>query len=138
MMHDAGYIHRDIDPTNIMITTDGHIKLIDFGIAKKFTTLTNHDKHLTQAGQFVGKPEYAAPELVLGAINEQSQTTDLYAVGILLFQCIVGHVPFQGDRADILQKQLHSPLPLKLIKNRDLRAIIARATVFSPIAAHAR
>lgn len=127
-MHDAGYIHRDIDPTNIMITTDGHIKLIDFGIAKKFTALTNHDKHLTQAGQFVGKPEYAAPELVLGAINEQNQTTDLYAVGILLFQCIVGHVPFQGDRADVLQKQLHAPLPLKLIKNRDLRAIIARAT----------
>lgn len=127
-MHDAGYIHRDIDPTNIMITSDGHIKLIDFGIAKKMNSLTTHDKHLTQAGQFVGKPEYAAPELVLGAINEQNQTTDIYAVGILLFQCIVGHVPFEGDRSDILQKQLHAPLPLKLIKNVGLRKIIAQAT----------
>lgn len=127
-MHDAGYIHRDIDPTNIMITTDGHIKLIDFGIAKKMNSLTTHDKHLTQAGQFVGKPEYAAPELVLGAINEQNQTTDIYAVGILLFQCIVGHVPFEGDRSDILQKQLHAPLPLKLIKHKGLRAVIAQAT----------
>lgn len=127
-MHDAGYIHRDIDPTNIMITTDGHIKLIDFGIAKKMNSLTTHDKHLTQAGQFVGKPEYAAPELVLGAINEQNQTTDIYAVGILLFQCIVGHPPFEGDRSDILQKQLHAPLPLKLIKHKGLRAIIAQAT----------
>ena len=127
-MHDAGYIHRDIDPTNIMITTDGHIKLIDFGIAKKMNSLTTHDKHLTQAGQFVGKPEYAAPELVLGAINEQNQTTDIYAVGILLFQCIVGHPPFEGDRSDILQKQLHSPLPLKLIKHKGLRAIVAQAT----------
>lgn len=127
-MHDAGYIHRDIDPTNIMITSDGKIKLIDFGIAKKMNSLTTHDKHLTQAGQFVGKPEYAAPELVLGAINEQNQTTDIYAIGILLFQCIIGHVPFEGDRNEILQKQLHSPLPLKLIKHRGLRKIIETAT----------
>lgn len=127
-MHDAGYIHRDIDPTNIMITVDGHIKLIDFGIAKKMSSLTAHDKHLTQAGQFVGKPEYAAPELVLGAIDEQNQTTDIYAVGILLFHCIVGHPPFEGDRSDVLQKQLHSPLPLKLIKHKRLREIIAKAT----------
>lgn len=127
-MHDAGFIHRDIDPTNIMITSNGHIKLIDFGIAKKMNSLTGHDKHLTQAGQFVGKPEYAAPELILGAIDEQNQTTDIYAVGILLFQCIVGHVPFEGDRSDVLQKQLHSPLPLKLIKHKGLRKIIAKAT----------
>lgn len=127
-MHDAGYIHRDIDPTNIMITSDGHIKLIDFGIAKKIKSLTTGDKHLTQAGQFVGKPEYAAPELILGSINEQDQTTDIYAVGILLFQCIVGHIPFQGNRTDIIQKQLNSPLPLSLIKHKGLRRIIQRAT----------
>jgi serine/threonine-protein kinase len=127
-MHDNGYIHRDIDPTNIMITADGRIKLIDFGIAKKMNNLTTGDKHLTQAGQFVGKPEYAAPELVLGAINEQNQTTDIYAVGILLFQCIVGHVPFEGDRSDILQKQIHKPLPLGLIKHKGLRRVIATAT----------
>lgn len=127
-MHDAGYIHRDISPDNIMITSDGHIKLIDFGIAKKMHTLTSHDKHLTQAGQFIGKPDYAAPEQVIGAIDEQNQTTDLYAVGILLFQCIVGHPPFKGDRADILLKQRNSPLPLKLIKNKAFRKIIAKAT----------
>ena len=127
-MHDAGYIHRDIDPTNIMITMDGHIKLIDFGIAKKMNSLTNHDKHLTQAGQFVGKPWYAAPELVLGAIDEQNQTTDIYAIGILLFQCIVGHVPFEGDRSEVLQKQIHSPLPVKFIKHKGLREIVAKAT----------
>ena len=127
-LHDAGFIHRDIDPTNIMVTTAGQVKLIDFGIAKQMRSLTTGDKSLTVAGAFMGKPEYAAPELVLGDIKSQDQTTDIYAVGILLFQCIVGHPPFEGDRADVLQMQLHSKMPLHLIRNSDMRRVIATAT----------
>lgn len=127
-LHDAGYIHRDIDPTNIMITSDGHVKLIDFGIAKQMRSLTSHDKSLTVAGVFMGKPEYAAPELVLGDIKSQDQTTDIYSVGILLFQCIVGHPPFEGDRHEVLAMQLHKKMPLHLIKNKGIRKIIETAT----------
>ena len=127
-LHDAGYVHRDIDPSNIMLTADEHIKLIDFGIAKQVNKLTTNDRGLTTTGSFMGKAEYAAPELVLGDLKHQNQTTDIYAMGILLFQCIVGHVPFEGPSHEVLEKQLHKKLPLQLIKDKGLRNIIACAT----------
>lgn len=126
-LHDAGYIHRDIDPSNIMITDDEHIKLIDFGICKQMKNLTTNDKALTVAGAFMGKPEYASPELALGDLKFQNQTTDIYAVGILLYQCILGHVPFEGTRFQILDKQLKEKVPVKNIANKELRRIVQKA-----------
>lgn len=110
-LHDAGYIHRDIDPSNIFITEDEHIKLIDFGICKQMKNLTTNDRALTVAGAFMGKPEYASPELALGDLKHQNKSTDIYAMGVLLYQCITGNVPFEGTRFDVLDKQVKEKLP---------------------------
>jgi serine/threonine protein kinase len=127
-LHNSGYIHRDIDPTNIMVTSDRHIKLIDFGIAKQLSSLNTQDKNLTVTGVFVGKPEYAAPELALGDVKHQNRTTDIYAVGIVLFQLIVGHPPFDGEMTKVLQDQIHTKTPLGVIKDKPLKRIIGKAT----------
>lgn len=126
-LHDAGFIHRDIDPSNIMITSDGKVKLIDFGIARQISSLAPEHK-LTSVGNFLGKASYAAPELVLGDLEHQNATTDIYAMGILLFQLCTGHLPFDGPVQEVLEMQRFSQLPLEEIKNRKLRKVIGKAT----------
>ena len=127
-LHDAGYIHRDIDPSNIMVTSEGKIKLIDFGIAKKTNELGTNDKQLTSAGQFVGKTHYAAPELLLGDLKHQDCTTDIYSLGITLFQLITGHLPFDGSFQEVYEKQLQAKMPLKEVEDKTVRKIMERAT----------
>lgn len=126
-LHDKGYIHRDIDPSNIMITADGKVKLIDFGIAKKLSDIQGEKSHLTMAGQFMGKAAYASPELVLGDIAHEDPSTDLYAVGVVLFQLLTGHLPFDGPRQEILEAQLKTPAPVGQIKDKKMRAIVSKA-----------
>lgn len=127
-LHDKGYIHRDIDPSNIMVTADRKVKIIDFGIAKQLSTLNTQDQMLTTAGQFMGKATYAAPELVVGDVVHQNKTTDIYAVGILLFQLITGHLPFDGATHEVLDMQLHKKMPLQEIAQKNIRKIIGKAT----------
>lgn len=127
-LHDKGYIHRDLDPSNIMITHDRKVKIIDFGIAKHLNSLNTQDQQLTNTGQFIGKASYAAPELVLGDVRNQNITTDIYAVGVMLYQFIVGSLPFDGTMAEVIKKQLNEKIPLKLVPYKAIRRIISKAT----------
>lgn len=88
--HQKGILHRDIKPANLMVTPDATVKLMDFGIARA----TNDMPRLTQANRIVGTLEYMAPELIKGEMP--SAQSDIYAMGVLLYELVSGNVPFDS------------------------------------------
>ena len=132
-MHKAGYIHRDLAPSNIMLSSSNQLKIIDFGIAKKLGQLKPNDHPATAQGCCPYTPDYAAPELCTGSVTDLNFTTDIYAVGIILFELLTGHVPFKGDRYQIAHQQMHASLPLNQVNiggavGRSMRGVIRKAT----------
>ncbi|WP_245879162.1 protein kinase domain-containing protein, partial [Streptomyces reticuliscabiei] len=90
--HEMGLVHRDIKPGNVMVTRRGVVKVMDFGIAR---AMQSGVTSMTQTGMVVGTPQYLSPEQALGrAVDARS---DLYSVGIMLFQLVTGRLPFNAD-----------------------------------------
>lgn len=126
-LHDNGYIHRDIDPTNIMVTRDKKIKLFDFGIARKLGDIDS-----SESGLMVSKVAYASPELISGEIHKHSKPTDFYMIGILLYQLMTGRLPFEGDLHEIIEQHRSKSVPLAPLKRKEIKTIISKATEKDP------
>jgi len=107
--HEAGIVHRDLKPKNIMVTTDGVVKVLDFGLAKQMTP-SSSDTQLTRAGTTMGTPAYMSPEQAKGeAIDHRS---DIFSFGIILYELAYGRHPFEGaDQLDTLYNIVHAETP---------------------------
>lgn len=104
-VHSKNIVHRDIKPSNILIRSDGEVKLADFGIAK----LAGMPRH-TQTGMTIGTYQYMSPEQVLG--KELDARSDIYSMGITLFEMVTGRPPFDGETEfDICRQHLETNLP---------------------------
>ena len=125
--HAAGLVHRDIKPANILIGTNGSVKVADFGIARALNAPT--ESNLTQAGAVMGTATYFSPEQAQGA--QPDPRSDLYSLGVVMYEMIAGRPPFTGDNpVSIAYQQVHDyPTPLnQLVADvpRPFEAIVAK------------
>ncbi|MEM4409777.1 MAG: serine/threonine-protein kinase, partial [Candidatus Caldarchaeum sp.] len=103
--HLRGVIHRDVKPSNVLVSEDGVVKLMDFGIAR----VTGGERH-TKTGVLVGTPEYMAPELWEG--KDADKFSDLYSLGVMAYELLTGEVPFRGDTPIAIGfKHVHGHVP---------------------------
>ena len=131
-IHQQGVVHRDLKPENIMIDADDNIKLVDFGIASNAGS-----RRLTFAkfSQIMGTPDYISPELVKGKRGDAR--SDIYALGVILYEMLTGQVPFTGDNPLLIMNDrlLNNPVPPREIDpsiSPQLQEVIYRALERDP------
>ncbi len=106
--HDNGIVHRDLKPANIMINRQGEPVIVDFGLARRADA---EDATLTRLGELLGTPAYMSPEQVEGISENIGPRSDLYSLGVILFELLTGRRPYQGSAASVLAQILRDPAP---------------------------
>ncbi len=120
--HATGLVHRDIKPGNLLVSASGVVKITDFGIAYAAGSAP-----LTRTGTVIGTPAYLAPERLAGVIA--GPASDLYALGIVAYECLAGAVPFAGTALEVALAHQRQPLPpLPPIMPREVAALVADLT----------
>jgi serine/threonine protein kinase len=131
--HEAGIIHRDLKPANVLLTQEGEPKITDFGLAKQ----AGGKADLSKSGAIMGTPAYMAPEQGEGKGREVGPAADVYALGGILYECLTGRTPFQGNTSyEVLVKLLtqEPPPPGRLVRGlpRDLETVCLRCLEKDP------
>jgi len=130
--HQAGVIHRDIKPANVIIDAKGNPYLADFGLAKQVSA----EQSISSEGQILGTASYMSPEQATGQSRWTDHRTDIYSIGVVLFEMLTGHLPFRGNvRAVIHQKMMQdapSPRSLDLAVPKDLETICLKCLERDP------
>lgn len=107
--HENGIIHRDLKPGNIMLDQSGQPIVTDFGLARRL--VANQESRITQEGQLLGTPAYMSPEQIAGNADQVTRSTDIYALGVVLFELLTGCLPFQGSVPEVIAGALKSKPP---------------------------
>ncbi len=109
--HENGIVHRDLKPANVMMSAKGEPVVMDFGLAKNLGEFDERESKLTQQGAVMGTPSYMSPEQVRGDIEQIGPATDIYALGVMLFELLTGRTPYGGSMGLVLARILTAPVP---------------------------